>query len=995
MRSMNSSWSMVRFRRPVAILAGAGVAAGCAVAFGVAPANAASALAATSSAAIAMANTGFATQDGVLYGWGDNAKGELGDGTTTARPTPVAVQRGAIPDGVAIVQLAAATDHTLALGSDGKVYAWGTNNVGQLGDGTTTNEFAPVAVAQGAIPSGVTIVKVVATQVESIALGSDGVVYEWGEAYDSTGKLGEVSPTNTPVALGQGQVPTGVKIVDVASSNTNLDVAMIGDDGNAYALGNTNSAGQLGSATTTLKSTTPVLVPQGAVPGGVKLVQITAGGTTFEALGDDGHVYGWGSSSGGQLGNATTTSSNPAPVAAAQGTIPGGVKITNLASLSAATIALGDDGNAYAWGGGSLGQLGGGTSPAAPVTSPVAVSMPAGVTFTAVAGQQNTVAALGSDGNVYTWGSNVQSEIGDGTTGTANNRNTPTKVALPTPLTATATTLAVSGTQTFGQSVTLTATVAPAVAGTVQFMDGATALGSAQPVTSGTATLSTSTLAVGDHSITAVFTPTDTTTYAGSTSAAKTVTIAAATLTKGTPTITGTAQVGSQVTANAGTWTSGTTFTYQWLRGGTAISGATASTYTPVAADAGTQLSVTVTGSLTGYTPASATSAAVSVAGATLTKGTPTITGTPAVGTQLTANTGTWTSGTTFTYQWLRGSTAISGATSATYTPVVADAGTQLTVTVTGSLTGYTTASATSAAVTVPAATLTKGTPTINGTPAIGTQLTANTGTWTSGTTFTYQWLRGGTAISGATSATYTPVAADGGTQLTVTVTGSLTGYTTASATSAAVTVPLGTLTTATPTISGTPKVGATLTAAAGTWTSGTTFAYQWLRDGQEISGATGTTYTAVAADANHAISVQVTGSLAGYTTQSQTSAATAKVAPATVVTHPTTVTEAATVSAKALKGRKVQISIEANGLTGSALSRSVTVKVAGVKGTYTVKLKDGVGTLKLKGKKAAKVKPGKKVKLTVTVASFSTTSGTTTYTVEKATTKIPLKIKK
>lgn len=620
MIAVNSRWAPAKrpkAKRLAASLAGAGMALGCAIGLGVAPATSASAATATPSAAIAMANTGFAVQNGVLYGWGDNSDGELGDGTTTSQPTPVPVAQGAIPDGVSIVQIAAATDHTLALGSDGKVYAWGTNNAGQLGDDTTTNELTPVAVAQGAIPDGVKIVKVVAIGFESFALGDDGVVYEWGEFIDPSSSTG-IREDNTPVALAQGQVPDGVKIVDLAASDASLDVALIGDDGNAYAFGPANGFGELGSADTSFTTTTPVRIPQGAIPDGVKLVQVAAGGATgfanFEALGDDGHAYGWGA--GGGQGTATSSDSNPTPVAADQGAIPDGVKLVTLASLETATIAIGDDGHAYAWGLASQGQLGNGTTTVA--TTPVAVSpgaVPNGVKLIAVAGQQHTAAALGDDGNVYTWGSNSQGEIGDGTTGlggSANDRNVPTRVLLPAQATTTA--LTVTGQQTAGQPVTLTATLTPGhAAGTVQFNDGSTSLGSA-PVTAGAASLTTSALSVGEHSITASFTPTDPTEYVASTTASPlNITIAQGTLTVGTPTITGNPQVGSTLTADPGTWTDGTTFTYQWSRNGTAIPGATSATYTPVADDSGTQITVTVTGSKDGFTTGSATSAPVNL----------------------------------------------------------------------------------------------------------------------------------------------------------------------------------------------------------------------------------------------------------------------------------------------------------------------------------------------------------------------------------------------
>jgi hypothetical protein len=261
---------------------------------------------------------------------------------------------------------------------------------------------------------------------------------------------------------------------------------------------------------------------------------------------------------------------------------------------------------------------------------------------------------------------------------------------------------------------------------------------------------------------------------------------------------------------------------------------------------------------------------------------TPKITGTAQVGSTLTANPGTWDEGTTLTYQWMRnGGSYISGATQSTYKVSPADAGAQITVAVTASKPGFSGARKTSAPTAVVVkGVLTSATPTLSGAPAVGKTVTVAPGAWgPSPVTFTYQWLRGGASISGATSASYTPVAADVGTRLSVTVTGTKSGYTTKAATSTATVVAKGTLTGATPTITGTTKVGSTLTARAGTWAPApVTLSHQWLRNGVVISGATATTYKLTATDKGKRITVRVTGTKAGYTTLSQTSTATAAI---------------------------------------------------------------------------------------------------------------------
>jgi len=380
------------------------------------------------------------------------------------------------------------------------------------------------------------------------------------------------------------------------------------------------------------------------------------------------------------------------------------------------------------------------------------------------------------------------------------------------------------------------------------------------------------------------------------------------------PTVSGTAKVGAKLTATAGTWSaSGTTAAYQWLRAGTAIEGANASTYVLGAADLGKTVAVTVTASKPGYVTASATSASTAAvtAGSITSTVKPVVTGTAKVGAKLTASAGTWSpSETTPAFQWLRSGVAISGATSSTYTLTATDLGKTLAVKVTASKAGYTSLATTSASTAaVVAGTITSTVkPVVTGTAKVGQKLTASAGTWSAtGTTAKYQWLRSGVAISGATAPSYTAALADKGATLAVKVTVSRTGYTTTSATSASTaTVGSGVFaSTVAPKVTGTAKVGAKLTASAGTWSPApTTVSYQWLRSGTTITGATGSTYTATAADLGATLSVKVKVALTGYLTASATSAPTAGIAAGTFKS-----TVAPTVSGTAKVGQKLTAS--------------------------------------------------------------------------------------
>ncbi len=345
-----------------------------------------------------------------------------------------------------------------------------------------------------------------------------------------------------------------------------------------------------------------------------------------------------------------------------------------------------------------------------------------------------------------------------------------------------------------------------------------------------------------------------------------------------TPTVTGTPKVGSTLTAQPGTWTTGATLAYEWRADGTPIAGATAATFVPTAAQLGTALSVQVIGSRAGYLPAQAVSApTAAVAPGTLTAPTPTVSGTPRVGNPLTAQPGTWTSGTTLAYLWLLDGAPV--ASGATFTPTADQRGRSLAVRVTGTKAGYTQATRDSEASTIGTGVLTARTPTISGTAKVGSRLSAAAGTWTSGTALAYQWFAAGTPVSGATASSFVPGAAQRGKAMTVRVTGTKDGYTSASRTSAATrAVAWGTLRATTPRISGTPKVGRRLSVLRGTWTAGTTFSYRWYANGKAISGATRSTYTPTKGVKGKRLTVRVTGRKAGYTTVSRTSGRTSAV---------------------------------------------------------------------------------------------------------------------
>jgi hypothetical protein len=305
-----------------------------------------------------------------------------------------------------------------------------------------------------------------------------------------------------------------------------------------------------------------------------------------------------------------------------------------------------------------------------------------------------------------------------------------------------------------------------------------------------------------------------------------------------TPTISGTFKVGSTLTAIVGTWDQGVTLTTQWLRDGAPIRDATKDIYKLVVADTGSQISVQITGTATGFATAVQTSSSSTVGNGTQTKTpTPNIVGVAKVGLMLTANTGQWDEDVSISYQWFRDESPIEGATANSYRLITIDAGSMISIRVSGSKTGYEHASMTSAALEVPLMDLSKSpSARIIGSSLVGSSMTVISGNWDSEVVLAYKWLRDGQAIDGATKNAYTTVAADVGRHISVQVTGSKNLFKPKIAQTANVIIRPAI---ASLRFSGIPKVGNKVWVAPTIRSGKYNYSYQWLSDGEDIQGST------------------------------------------------------------------------------------------------------------------------------------------------------------
>ena len=340
-------------------------------------------------------------------------------------------------------------------------------------------------------------------------------------------------------------------------------------------------------------------------------------------------------------------------------------------------------------------------------------------------------------------------------------------------------------------------------------------------------------------------------------------------------TISGSGRVGSDLHLSAPAFDPVVeTTTYQWLSNGSTITGATGPAYTVMPADLGKSITVRATGALAGYKSATSTSnTIVAVMGdALVATSPPSITGVAKFPETLAVSPGTWPGTPTLRYQWYRDGAPISQADDPTYKLVAADVDHLIHVVETASTTGRSPGAAPSDTVTPEAgdAPIATAPPRISPSTAVkvGDKLSVTKGTWSPSAAYTYQWYRDDDAITGASAATYTLVAADVDRSIHVVEIATAPGRLTGRAASPAV-VPNGAVAALTPpTVTGQPIAGRSVTADPGTWSSSTapTFRYQWFVDGTSVtSSSSSPSYAVKSTDVTRRLHVVVTATASGY----------------------------------------------------------------------------------------------------------------------------------
>lgn len=352
----------------------------------------------------------------LLYGWGRSNVGQVGDGTTVNKSSPVNISN----TGSDWSSIDANEDHTLALKSDGTIWAWGEGSNGELGQGSPTLDLStPAQIGTDNTWSKIAI----GQRSTNTAIKTDGTLWTWGQ-HSLSGALGQGSPIvdqfNSPDEIFGG----GTTWSSVAMGN---DFGMATkSDGTIWTWGR-NDKGQLGqgSPIDTSNVPSPVQVLGGGTDWDTDAGKISAGPSTAYAIKTDGTLWVWGSNASEELGYGSPTINR---VSSPIQTVAGGNDWSSINAGDSSVGAIKTDGTLWMWGESTDGELGNNYDGSVEVHSPVQ-TVAGGTDWSSVDCGDGITVAIKTDGTLWTWGFNNFGNLGDGTT---DDKSSPVQIGTDT-----------------------------------------------------------------------------------------------------------------------------------------------------------------------------------------------------------------------------------------------------------------------------------------------------------------------------------------------------------------------------------------------------------------------------------------------------------------------------------------------------------------------------------------------------------------------------------
>ena len=361
------------------------------------------------------------TSMGRIYCWGANDQGQVGIGATSASgiTSPLAIDTTDIGD-TFFKDTCVGANFGMGLTIDGKIYTWGDDTYGTIGDaaGVTANAYRPTAVATTNGPYR----DITCNALHACAINQSGKIYCWGEG--ANGRLGTGSTTDQ-------YVPTVVDDSGIAGEKTWIDVAAgetmtcaVNSEGKGYCWG-AGADGRLGAgAGTSTDQTTPVAWDETGLAGGeARFVQLTAGADFTCAKTAKGVVYCFGLNTNGRLGVGDTTLRwFPTSISRTNLDAASEGPITQVFGFHESACALTSKNVAFCWGENSNGELGDNSTTQR--TSPVAVdtTLLSYPQFKALASNQSATCGIASDAKLYCWGADGAGQRGNGSTTGSTSR---------------------------------------------------------------------------------------------------------------------------------------------------------------------------------------------------------------------------------------------------------------------------------------------------------------------------------------------------------------------------------------------------------------------------------------------------------------------------------------------------------------------------------------------------------------------------------------------
>lgn len=355
---------------------------------------------------------------GRLWGWGNNGNGQVGDGTQTNVMVPKLLPTTLQMQNVRFVHITAGSGFSVAIDSDGRLWSWGSNYYGEIGNGVGQpgeRVLVPTLISHPNFDENVKFIYASSGENHTIAIDSNYKLWSWGGA-NSSGELGNplAQPINNPSSgIISNYVPTmipmnaqmqGVNFKKV-SARSYLSIAL-DEDGNLWSWGQDYGYGKTGHGTTYKDINEPTKIPPTSDMIGVKFIYISAGYNHVTVIDSNYQLWAWGWYLPCGNGSSSGGTSLYVPTRMTVTNAMQGIKFVQICSDDNHVLALDSLGRLWSWGGNDNGKTGLGTQTGYTYSPTLVESIStsiAGIRFKDITSYRHNV-AIDLKGNLWTWG---------------------------------------------------------------------------------------------------------------------------------------------------------------------------------------------------------------------------------------------------------------------------------------------------------------------------------------------------------------------------------------------------------------------------------------------------------------------------------------------------------------------------------------------------------------------------------------------------------------